>query len=32
MGSATGRFDGCGSGDRLTMAAYLFFFEHLHEQ
>jgi hypothetical protein len=31
-GSATGRFDDCGAGDRLTMAAYLFFFEPLHER
>ena len=31
-GSSCGRFDGCSSSDRLTMAAYLFFFDHLHEQ
>jgi hypothetical protein len=31
-GSTCGRFDGCVAADRLTMAAYLFFFERLHER
>ena len=31
-GSSVGRFDGCTPAHRLTMAAYLFFFEPLHER
>jgi hypothetical protein len=31
-GSSRGRFDGCSSGDMHAMAAYLFFFEPLHER